>query len=103
MAGNQAETGSQALRILKQTPGLEAATTGNNWDGALKTAKAANGDDRTSIEVEFTVPLNGASVDADDFTVDGIIPSDAEHFSGRASSVFLTVDAWPPMQLRPWP
>ena len=99
VAGNQAETGSQALRILKQTPGLEAATTGNNWDsgsGALKTAKAANGDDRTSIEVEFTVPLNGASVDADDFTVDGVVPSDAEHFSGRASSVFLTVDALAP-------
>jgi hypothetical protein len=99
VAGNQAETGSQALRILKQTPGLEAATTGNNWDsgsGALKTAKAANGDDRTSIEVELTVPINGASVDADDFTVDGIIPADAEHFSGRASSVFLTVGALAP-------
>ena len=35
-------------------------------------------------------------MDADDFTVDGIIPSDAEHFSGRASSVFLTVGALAP-------
>ena len=99
VAGNQGDTGSQTLRILKQTPRLVGAATGNNWDagsGAVSTAKTANGDDRTSVEVMFSVPLTGASVDADDFTVDGAVPSDAEHFSGASSSVFLTVDALAP-------
>ena len=99
VAGNQGDTGSQKLRILKQTPRLEGAATGNNWDagsGAVSTAKTANGDDRTSIEVTFSVPLRGASVDADDFTVDGAVPSDAEHFGGASSSVFLTVPALAP-------
>ena len=97
VAGNQGDSGSQMLRILKQTPRLDGAATGNNWDGsAVSTGKTANGDDRTSIEVMFSVPLNGASVDADDFTVDGAVPSDAEHFSGASSSVFLTVPALAP-------
>ena len=94
------EYAAQELTIIKQSPGLSDAITGNNWDsdaGALKTAStAANADDRTSIEVQFTVPINGSSVDEDDFTVDGVVPDDAEHFSGMPKSVFLTVDALDP-------
>ena len=71
------------------------AILGQWWDPTKKGAdrlidnvtKAKN----TSIRVIFDGALDGASVDASDFTVDGATVDAADWFSGQKDSVFLTV------------
>lgn len=68
-----------------------AVETGHYYDDAVvvdaTTAK------NTSIRVIFNEDLDGSTVAAGDFTVDGVAPAAAEWFSGAATDVFLTVAA----------
>ena len=52
-------------------------------------------DKRTSIRLVFDRAMKGSSLEESDFRVDGVVPTDVDHFSGEPSgepdSVFLTV------------
>jgi len=99
-AGNLGSTGAQKLTIIKRSPKLDSAITGNTFNTTTKavvTARStASVDKRTSIQLTFNVPLKKATVDASDFTVDGVPPTGADHFSESPTSVFLTVLALGP-------
>ena len=87
-----------ALRVDTVQPQLASpigAITGQYWTGsAIETDpdKALN----TSIRLIFNEDMDGASIQATDFTVDGVAPAAAEWFSGAPESVFLTVPAMAP-------
>ena len=64
------------------------AILGNSYDAAKKEiVENVN----TSIQVIFNGALDGDSVDASDFTVDGVAVEAADWFSSQKDSVFLTV------------
>ena len=103
-AGNtgqsDSDTGTEALdsntlRVDTLPPTFAtniAAETGQFWDAdasAIETDPTAA--DRTSIRVIFNEDLDGTTVQATDFTVEGVAPVAAEWFADAASSVFLTV------------
>ena len=76
------------------------AILGQWWDptkkGAARLIDDAAKSKNTSIRVIFDGALDGASVAAGDFTVDGATVDDAVWFSGQKDSVFLTVAAQDP-------
>ena len=84
-----------ALRVDTVAPAFAdpiGAITGQYWTGSGIEAdpdKALN----TSIRLIFNEDMDGASIQATDFTVDGVAPTQAEWFPGVPESVFLTVAA----------
>ena len=82
------------------------AILGQWWDPTKKDDSDTDKDERliddvtkaknTSIRVIFDGALDGDSVEAADFTVDGATVDDAVWFSGQKDSVFLTVAAQDP-------
>jgi len=75
-------------------PTVTSAITGPFFDvdaGAIETD--VTDAKHTSIQVVFSEDLDGTTVQAFDFTVDGIVPLSADWFSGAKASVFLTVAA----------
>ena len=89
-----------SVNIDFSRPNFEGAITGVWWDPALTTtdksedspSKAKN----TSIRVDFSEALDGTTIQALDFEVDGSVPLAARHFSGRKQSVFLSVPSLDP-------
>ena len=100
--GDDFASGCQPFKVVVDDidPTLTAATTGSFWDTSSddddKTNEDRNAAKPTSIRLDFDEKLDGASVSASDFEVDGKAPLDAEHFSGNSDSVFLTVPALDP-------
>jgi hypothetical protein len=92
--GKDFDSGCQPFKIVVDDvdPTLLAATTGSFWDGS-KTSTDRDAAKPTSIRLDFSEALDGASVSADDFEVDGNAPLDAAHYPGASDSVFLTVPA----------
>jgi len=91
--------GCQPFSIMVDfnAPALSSAVTGSWWDTSKTTTdktetnvkKAKN----TSILVNFSENMDGASFQVSDFKVDGIAPLALNWYSGRPQSVFLTVPA----------
>ena len=75
------------------------AILGQSWDPTKKNDPDTDKDERlienvnTSIIVNFNGAVDGTSVEAGDFTVDGGAVDAADWFSGKKDSVFLTVAA----------
>lgn len=97
MAGNTSlsdsdgdTTGSQVhvVRIDKTPPSITSANTGNYWDSVTNTTKSNKA---TSIEIIFNENLDATSVTAADFTVDSISPTNADVYTKKPGSIFLTV------------
>jgi len=80
----------QILRVdrLAPTYATGKVLTGKYWDADTSAVKSNS---KASIEVQFTEKLDGTSVSAGDFTVDGLTPTSAEVFSKLETSVFLTL------------
>ena len=78
------------LRVDRLAPsyGAGKVLTGKYWDPDTSTVKS---DRKNSVEVQFTEKLDGTTVSAGDFTVDGLTPANAEVFSKLETSVFLTL------------
>jgi len=89
-----------SIKVDFTKPTLSTGVTGSFWDSATTTTdktvtdvtKAKN----TSIRVDMSEDIDGTSVQASDFKVDGMTPLTAEWFSGRKGSVFLGVPALAP-------
>ncbi len=87
------------VRVDFTSPAVTAATTGYWWDTTIvpvlpstdQTQTTASKAKKTSIAVNFNEDLDASTVAASDFTVDGVAPSAAAVYSGKASTVFLTV------------
>ena len=107
--GNQSQdmvNGCQPYKISvdNTAPKLTGAFTGSFWDLDMELESGESdrtndnpGDaDPTSIRLEFNDDVDGSTVSADDFEVDGDAPLAAEHFAGASSSVFLTVPSLDP-------
>ena len=100
--GDDFESGCQPFKVVVDDvdPTLLSATTGSFWDASSDEDDKTNTDrdaaKPTSIRLDFSENLDGASVSADDFEVDGNAPLDAAHYSGASKSVFLTVPALDP-------
>ena len=92
------------ISVDNTAPKLTGAFTGSFWDLDMELAAGESdrtndnpGDaDPTSIRLEFNDDVDGSTVSADDFEVDGDAPLAAEHFAGASSSVFLTVPSLDP-------
>ena len=88
------------VKVDNIDPQLESSITGSFWDtgkdGDDKTNDDATAAKPTSIRLNFSEALDGASVSASDFEVDGRDPLDANHYSAAADHVFLTVSALNP-------
>jgi len=73
------------------------AILGQHWDasksGSARLITDVKKGKNTSIRVIFDGDIDGDSVDAADFTVDGVAAVAANWYSGQADSVFLTVGA----------
>ena len=102
LAGNLGSSETRPLTLDNELLALLDSFSGDNWDatnnrvvGARTTGQLAplpGSDIRTVIRVRFDDTLNGASVQASDFLVDGVTPLSAQHFAGEAGdSVFLTL------------
>ena len=85
---------NQPLNLRVATP---QAILGQWWDPTkekdARLITTASKSRNTSIRVIFDSDLDGTSVDAGDFTVDGTAVAEALWFSGQKDSVFLTVGA----------
>ena len=94
-ADSAAVAGCQAMAIKVDftEPDMTQAFTGEGWD---VTNKAIKLNVKTSIRAVFSESVDVATVQASDFTVDGIIPLTAELFSSQKDSVFLTVGEMAP-------
>jgi hypothetical protein len=75
-------------------PTVTSAITGPFFDVDAGAIEADVTDAKhTSIQVVFSEDLDGTTIQAFDFTVDGIVPLSADWFSDAKSSVFLSVAA----------
>jgi hypothetical protein len=104
--------GCQPFKITADNtaPKLVGAFAGQFWDLDIelpqdnddvegdddRTNYNVNSADPTSIRLQFDEALDGSTVSADDFEVDGDTPLAAEHFEGASKSVFLTVPSLDP-------
>ena len=87
------------VKIDNSKPDLNAATTGYFWDTTMTTTDKTNilavKAHKNSVAADFNEDVDGTTVSASDFavTVGGTAVSiiQAEHFSGKASRVFLTL------------
>ncbi|NQW17502.1 MAG: hypothetical protein HQ478_08445 [Chloroflexi bacterium] len=102
IAGNSGETDSDAVTALAQkysitvdrlAPSLASAVTGTIWDTSATTTDKTNSskDDVNSLEVIFTENLDTVTVSPGDFQIDGVTPVSTNVFSGKKSSVFITM------------
>ena len=100
--GDDFDSGCQPfiVKVDDTDPTLMSATTGSFWDTSSDDSDKTNMDRTaakpTSIRLDFSEALDGASVSASDFEVDGNAPLDAAHYSGASMYVFLTVPALDP-------
>ena len=100
--GDDFDSGCQPfiVKVDDTDPTLMSATTGSFWDTSSDDSDKTNMDRTaakpTSIRLDFSEALDGASVSASDFEVDGNAPLDAAHYSGASMYVFLTVSALDP-------
>ena len=100
--GDDFDSGCQPfiVKVDDTDPTLMSATTGSFWDTSSDDSDKTNIDRTaakpTSIRLDFDEKLDGASVSASDFEVDGRAPLDAAHYSGASMYVFLTVSALDP-------
>ena len=95
-AGNGTGSGVRTLTVDNTSVVLSHAVTGNHWNTVTERLEGSRAslpgtDKRTSIQVVFSKPMDGASLQAGDFTVDGVNPVAVSHVSGLPNSVFLTV------------
>ena len=104
-AGNQGTTDVVPLKLSNRRPVLDNVFIGDNWDPAVvddpTTAidERLRGDrpglpgraSRTSIRLVFDIRMDGASFQASDFLIDGVVPLAVDHFADLPDSVFLTV------------
>ena len=95
-AGNGTGSGIRTLKVDNTSVALSHAVTGNHWNTVTERLEGSHAglpgtDKRTSIQVVFSKPMDGASLQTGDFTVDGVNPLAVSHFSGLLDSVFLTV------------
>ena len=88
-AGNMQTSDMWSIRIDTQAPVLESAVTGQHLSDGDVVTDAAKADP-TSVRVDFDEEVDADSLQATDFRVSDIIPSDV---SSSGSSVFLTVAA----------
>jgi hypothetical protein len=100
--GDDFDSGCQPfiVKVDDTDPTLMSATTGSFWDTGSDDDDKTNMDRTaakpTSIRLDFSEKLDGSSVSASDFEVDGNAPLDAAHYSGASMYVFLTVPALDP-------
>ncbi len=86
VAGNELESDYAILRIettFSRSPVFNAVYTGHAWKRSGQRTRpriTRNASVRTSVRVEFSEGLDPASVEANDFRVDGAAPSDANAF-----------------------
>jgi hypothetical protein len=99
-AGNLTTSAVTTVTVDTVAPAFAApigAETGHFWDSAADPAalvSIANLTKNTSVRAIFSEAIDGTTVAAADFTVDGVAPAAAEWFAGaEAKSVFLTVAA----------
>ena len=99
-AGNGTGSGVRTLNLVKVKPLLVGVFAGDNWNPTTKRLESSRlgigKDDRTSILVEFNQPLDPGSIQAADFTVDGVNPISVAHFKDIATGAFLTVPLMAP-------
>ena len=88
------------VKVDDTDPNLDSSVTGSFWDTGSDDDDKTNSDvtaaKPTSIRLDFSEKLDGSSVSASDFEVDGKAPLDADHYSAAADHVFLTVPALDP-------
>jgi hypothetical protein len=88
------------VKVDDTDPNLDSSVTGSFWDTGSDDDDKTNMDRTaakpTSIRLDFSEKLDGSSVSASDFEVDGRAPLDADHYSAAADHVFLTVPALDP-------
>ena len=88
------------VKVDDTDPHLDSSVTGSFWDTGSDDDDKTNSDvtaaKPTSIRLDFSEKLDGSSVSASDFEVDGKAPLDADHYSAAADHVFLTVPALDP-------
>ena len=92
------------VRVDDSDPTLGSARTGAFWDTdsdeddktAAYTPETASEAKNTSIMLTFSEDLDGSTVSADDFEVDGSAPLAANHYSAAGNKVFLDVPALDP-------
>ena len=113
-----ADTDVLTLNVNTYPPALSNAFSGDNWDASADDPDTEDVDERlrgsrdglpgldvrTSIRLEFDRDMKESSLQASDFRVDGVAPTDVDHFPGMADSVFLTVpelapDATPKIEI----
>ncbi len=101
VAGNSNTSDSSSIRIDTSPPSVESATTGNHLDADGEAVADPAMADPTSVQVVFNEDLDGESVQASDFRVNGVTPADV---TPSDASVYLTVatlaaDAKPTVEL----
>jgi hypothetical protein len=83
------------VKVDRTKPVIVTSTTGVWWDtsisGTDKTQADVTKAKKTSIVVNFGEAIDGATVQASDFKVDGNVPISATHFAGSNKVVFLEV------------
>ena len=88
------------VKVDDTDPHLDSSVTGSFWDTGSDDDDKTNSDvtaaKPTSIRLDFSEKLDGSSVSASDFEVDGKAPLDADHYSAAGDHVFLTVPALDP-------
>ena len=87
-AGNMAESDKWSIRIDTLAPVLESAITGQHLNDDGDVVEDASDADPTSVRVNFDEEVDADSLQATDFRVNDIIPSEV---SSSGSSAFLTV------------
>ena len=95
-AGNDATSGVSSIRIDTVAPDVNrgvggGAITGNHLDGDGNAVTDASKADPTSIQMVFNEALDGDSLQASDFRVNGVAPADVAWSSSHPESVFLKV------------
>ena len=97
-AGNEGSIVERTLIVDNTPPDLLQVILGQAWDSVT----SALVESRTSIQLVFDRPMDGASIQTTDFLVDGVVPEDKDHFAAVTAEpdlpffVFLTVSELDP-------
>jgi hypothetical protein len=88
------------VKIDFTDPDMTSSTTGTWWDTSKtttdKTETTASKAKTDHIIVNFNEAIDGTTVTTGDFTIDGVVPLSATHFSGNSDAVFLTTSTLNP-------